>query len=203
VTYAHWAAAILANGLGRYAAALAAARHASQDSPALYMAGWALPELIEAAARTANTRLARDALARLTETTQAGQTDFGLGLQARSRALANHGATAEGCYREAIGPLGRTQLRPELARAHLLYGEWPRRQLGMAVQVLVKRFLVGLQARVASQDLVDAVHSLSPPEKIVKNRKTLRAGTTTTPSFISTTSAPSADVSGVSLRLRI
>ena len=73
MTYAHWAAAILANGLGRYAAALAAARHASQDSPALYMAGWALPELIEAAARTANTRLARDALARLTETTQAGQ----------------------------------------------------------------------------------------------------------------------------------
>ena len=49
MTYAHWAAAILANGLGRYADALAAAQQASQDSPALYMAMWALPELIEAA----------------------------------------------------------------------------------------------------------------------------------------------------------
>jgi len=52
VTYAHWAAAILYNGLGRYADALAAAEQASQDKPALYMAMWALPELIEAAVRT-------------------------------------------------------------------------------------------------------------------------------------------------------
>ena len=128
VTYAHWAAAILANGLGRYADALAAAQQASQDSPALYMAMWALPELIEAATRTGNAHIAIDALARLAETTQAGETDFGLGMEARSRALVSEGETAERCYREAIDRLGRTQLRPELARAHLLYGEWLRRE---------------------------------------------------------------------------
>jgi DNA-binding CsgD family transcriptional regulator len=128
VTYAHWAASVLANGLGRYADALAAAQQASQDAPALYMAMWALPELIEAAARTGNTHIANDALARLTETTRAGETDFGLGMEARSRALVSEGQTAERCYREAIDRLGRTQLRPELARAHLLYGEWLRCQ---------------------------------------------------------------------------
>ncbi len=128
VTYAHWAAAILANGLGRYADALAAAQQASQDRPALYMAIWALPELIEAATRMGNTHIASDALARLTETTQAGETDFGLGIEARSRALVSEGETAERCYREAIERLGRTQMRPELARAHLLYGEWLRRE---------------------------------------------------------------------------
>jgi len=128
VTYAHWAAAILANGLGRYADALAAAQQASQDSPALYMAMWALPELIEAATRTGNAHIAIDALARLAETTQAGETDFGLGMEARSRALVSEGEAAERCYREAIDRLGRTQLRPELARAHLLYGEWLRRE---------------------------------------------------------------------------
>ena len=85
---------------------------------------WALPELIEAATRTGNAHIASDALARLAETTQAGVTDFGLGMEARSRALVSEGETAERCYREAIDRLGRTQLRPELARAHLLYGEW-------------------------------------------------------------------------------
>jgi DNA-binding CsgD family transcriptional regulator len=126
VTYAHWAAAILANGLGRYADALTAAKQATQDSPTLYMAMWALPELIEAAARTGDTRIARDAVRRLAEATQAGRTDFGLGIEARSRALVSEGETAESRYREAIDRLGRTQVRPELARAHLLYGEWLR-----------------------------------------------------------------------------
>ena len=128
LTYAYWAAAILYNGLGRYADALTAARQASQDTPALYMSMWALPELIEAAARSGNTQLAAGALVRLAETTQAGGTDFGLGIEARSRALVSEGEAAEGCYREAIDRLGRTQLRPELARAHLLYGEWLRRE---------------------------------------------------------------------------
>jgi DNA-binding CsgD family transcriptional regulator len=126
VTYAHWAASILANGLGRFADALAAAQLASQDSPVLYVAMWALPELIEAAARTGNTHIAHDAIARLAETTQAGGTDFGLGLEARSRALVSEGELAQSRYREAIELLGRTQVRPELARAHLLYGEWLR-----------------------------------------------------------------------------
>jgi DNA-binding CsgD family transcriptional regulator/tetratricopeptide (TPR) repeat protein len=125
--YAHWVAAILHNGLGRYADALAAAEQAIPDAN-LYVSIWALPELIEAAARTGNTCVAPGALERLAETTQAGGTDFGLGLEARSRALLSRGDAAEGCYREAIDRLGRTRLRPELARAHLLYGEWLRRE---------------------------------------------------------------------------
>ena len=80
------------------------------------------------AAWCGDTRIAADALARLAETTQAGETDFGLGIEARSRALLSDGEMAEGCYREAIARLGRTRLRPELARAHLLYGEWLRRE---------------------------------------------------------------------------
>jgi DNA-binding CsgD family transcriptional regulator len=126
-TYAHWAAAILNNGLGHYTAALAAAQYASQETPALYVCMWALPELVEAAARCGNVPLAAEAVARLAETTRPGGTNFGLGVEARSRALVSDGAAAEGLYREAIGRLGRTQLRPELARAHLLYGEWLRR----------------------------------------------------------------------------
>jgi DNA-binding CsgD family transcriptional regulator len=69
-----------------------------------------------------------DALAELAETTRAGGTEDGLGLEARCRALLSEGERAEACYRESIGRLGRTRLRPELARAHLLYGEWLRRQ---------------------------------------------------------------------------
>ncbi len=127
-TYAHWAAAILNNGLGRYQEALAAAQDASQETPPLYMSMWALPELVEAAARCGNSQLAADALERLAETTRPGGTDFGLGIEARSRALVSEGAAAEGLYREAIDRLSRTQLRPELARAHLLHGEWLRRE---------------------------------------------------------------------------
>jgi DNA-binding CsgD family transcriptional regulator len=128
VAYAHWAAAILANGLGRYADALAAARQASEDTATLYISMWALPELIEAAARTGDTGIAGDALTRLAQFTRAGGTEFGLGVEARSRALISAGETAESLYREAIDRLGRTRLRPELARARLLYGEWLRRE---------------------------------------------------------------------------
>jgi len=120
-------AAILHNGLGGYPRALTAAQRASeQGHPSVSM--WALPELIEAAARTGNAEVASGALDRLAERTQAGGTDFGLGLEARSRALVSQGQAAEGWYREAIDRLGRTRLRPDLARAHLLYGEWLRRE---------------------------------------------------------------------------
>ena len=128
VAYAHWTAAIVANGCGRYAEALAEATAASEDTFTLYISMWALPELIEAAARSGNEPLAAAALERLTDFTGAGGTDFGLGLQARCRALVSGPQAAEGLYREAIDRLGRTQLRPELARAHLLYGEWLRRE---------------------------------------------------------------------------
>jgi len=127
VTYAQWAAAILANGLGHYAEALAAARQAREDRH-LYISTRVLPELIEAAARTGNADSAGDALDQLTEVTRAGGTDCGLGVQARCRALLSGGKAAEALYREAIERLGRTQLRPDLARARLLYGEWLRRE---------------------------------------------------------------------------
>jgi DNA-binding CsgD family transcriptional regulator len=127
LTWAHWVAAVLYNGLGRYADALAAAGHATKHVHP-YVSPWALPELVEAATRTGNMPLATRALERLADVTQAGGTDFGLGIQARSRALLSQGEVAEGLYREAIGRLGRTRLRPELARTHLLYGEWLRRE---------------------------------------------------------------------------
>jgi DNA-binding CsgD family transcriptional regulator len=127
VTWAYWVTAVLQNGLGRYQEALVAARQAAGHR-LTHLSMWALPELIVAAARTGNTLLARDALDRLSEWTQAGQTDWGLGVEARSRALLSEGEAADLLYLEAIDRLGRTGLRPELARAHLLYGEWLRRQ---------------------------------------------------------------------------
>ena len=116
------------NGLGRYEEALAAAVEASEDTPELFIATWALSELIEAATRTENAELAEGALARLGEQTEASDADWALGIHARSRALLSDGEAAERLYREAIDRLGRTRLRPDLARAHLLYGEWLRRE---------------------------------------------------------------------------
>jgi DNA-binding CsgD family transcriptional regulator len=128
VTWARWVTAILRNGRGRYAEAAAAAEQASRDTPEAYVSMWALPELIEAAARTGDTQRAARALDELTETTRPGGTDWGLGIEARCRALVSAGRAADGLHREAIDLLGRTRLRPELARAHLLYGEWLRRE---------------------------------------------------------------------------
>jgi DNA-binding CsgD family transcriptional regulator len=127
VQYAHWANAVVMNGLGRYEEALAAATEASDDTPELFVASWALSELIEAAARTENTELAASALTRLGAHTEASGSDWGLGIEARSRALLAEGAAAERLHREAIDRLERTRLRPDLARARLLYGEWLRR----------------------------------------------------------------------------
>jgi DNA-binding CsgD family transcriptional regulator len=127
VTWAHWVAAVLYNGLGRYADALAAARPAS-GRRLVHISMWALPELVEAAVRTGNTGLASEALDQLSGWTQAGRTDWGLGVEARCRALLSDGEAADRLYQEAIARLGRTGMRPDLARARLLYGEWLRRQ---------------------------------------------------------------------------
>jgi DNA-binding CsgD family transcriptional regulator len=128
VQYTQWANSVLMNGLGRYDEALASAVAASEDTPELFIATWALSELIEAATRTENVELGRDALRRLDEQTEAVEADWALGIQARSRALLSEGETADLLYRHAIDRLGRTRLRPELARAHLLHGEWLRRE---------------------------------------------------------------------------
>jgi len=120
--------AILYNGLGRYEQALEEARQASEQAPELNISAWAHPELIEAASRTGQAQVAADALKQLAAAASAAQTDWVSGIHARSRALLSDGETAETSYREAIERLGRTPLRPELARAHLLYGEWLRRE---------------------------------------------------------------------------
>jgi DNA-binding CsgD family transcriptional regulator len=125
--WAQWAAAVLFNGLARYNEAASAARQAAADS-LNWWSMWVLPELVEAAVRAGEAELARDALERLAATTQPCGADFALGMEARCRALLSEGAVADELYREAIERLGRTRLRPELARAHLLYGEWLRRE---------------------------------------------------------------------------
>ncbi len=128
LSFVHWATAVLGNGLGRYADALAAAQQASEDSPADLFANWAVAEFIEAAARSGAPELAAGALQRLSEIARASGSDWALGVEARSRALLSEGETAETRYREAIDRLSRTRLRVELARAYLLYGEWLRRE---------------------------------------------------------------------------
>ena len=122
------AAAVLYNGLARYQEAAWAAGHVMANALDPWNYVFALPELVEAATRAGDMDLAGDALGRLVETTQPAGTDYALGIEARSRALLSSGSTAEQLYREAIDYLGRTAVRPELARAHLLYGEWLRRQ---------------------------------------------------------------------------
>ena len=124
----HWVSGILYNALGRHEDALSEAKQAVEDTPELWVSAWAIPELIEAATRTGQTRLAVEALESLAEATDAGRTDWGLGVYARCRALVSDGEEAERLYREAIDRLSRTRLRPDLARAHLLYGEWLRRE---------------------------------------------------------------------------
>ena len=128
LSYIGWAAAVLYNSLGRYQEALAAAERASDDSPAVEFASWALGELIEAAVRSGVPERAAGALQRLSGIAAACGTDWALGAVARSRALVSDGTAAENLYREAIDRFGRTRLRVDLARAHLVYGEWLRRQ---------------------------------------------------------------------------
>jgi DNA-binding CsgD family transcriptional regulator/tetratricopeptide (TPR) repeat protein len=125
---AAWAAAVLHNGLSQYGEALAAAERAAASPDELGPAAWSLAELIEAAARTGQPGRAAAALERLSEATCAAGTDWALGIQARCRALLSQGEEAERGYVEAIGRLGRTAVRVELARAYLLYGEWLRRE---------------------------------------------------------------------------
>jgi DNA-binding CsgD family transcriptional regulator len=122
--YAH---AVLCNGLGLYDEALAAARGACADPTEMVAHNWGMIELVESAARMGRTDLAAAALDRLAGKARACGADWALGLEARSRALLSDGDVAERGYREAVGHLSRARVRAELARAHLLYGEWLRR----------------------------------------------------------------------------
>ena len=123
-----WASAVLFNSLGRYSDALAVSEQAGTDPHELGVSTWVPTELIEAAVRAGEPERAAAPLRRLQEISRASGTDWALGVEARSRALVSEGEEAERLYREAIERLGRTRVRVALARAHLLYGEWLRRQ---------------------------------------------------------------------------
>jgi DNA-binding CsgD family transcriptional regulator len=125
---AHWGAAVLYNGLARHEEAVTAARRVLANAIGPWNSVWVLPEMVEAAARVGDSKRASDALERLIDSTQPAGTQFALGIEARSRALLDGDAAAEALYHEAIDRLSRTRRRPELARAHLLFGEWLRRE---------------------------------------------------------------------------
>jgi DNA-binding CsgD family transcriptional regulator len=127
LTVTEFLSGCLYNGLGRYEDALAAVLPAERfytEGPAV----WTLTELIEAAVRCGRPERARHAFERVQETTRAAGTDWAAGIEARSLALLSEGDDAEELYREAITRLRRTSIRVQLARAHLLYGEWLRRR---------------------------------------------------------------------------
>jgi DNA-binding CsgD family transcriptional regulator len=126
LSWGEYALALLGNGTGEYDAALVAAQAACEHDD-LGLVAWALVELVEAAARSGRPDAATTTLDRLCERTQASGTDWALGIEARSRALLG-GPEAEALYQEAVERLARTRVTVHLARAHLVYGEWLRRE---------------------------------------------------------------------------
>jgi ATP/maltotriose-dependent transcriptional regulator MalT len=147
VTSAHYHHAVLCNGLSQYQEAETAARAAATHQEDFGAPQWALAELVEAAARQRASERASEALEQLSGIAQVSGTEWALGVEARSRALVSDGPDAERLYREAIERLSRTRVRIHLARAHLVYGEWLRRenrrvdarvQLGVAHEMLTQ-----------------------------------------------------------------
>jgi DNA-binding CsgD family transcriptional regulator len=126
LTFAEHARAVLYNGLGRYDDALVAAQSAANRDE-LMVPVWSLPELVEAAVRCGQTEMGTEALERLCERTRAAGSELALGLEAASKALLSSGELADQLYLEAIDRFGNTPMKLPLARAHLLYGEWLRR----------------------------------------------------------------------------
>ena len=127
VIAATYASSVLYNGLGRHDAARDAAWRAFERDPMGY-GTFLVPELAEAASRTGDVASLRAALEWLSERSRVTPSDWALGIEARVRALLSEGEAADGLYRESIDRLGRTRVRLELARSHLVYGEWLRRE---------------------------------------------------------------------------
>jgi DNA-binding CsgD family transcriptional regulator len=128
VTLTRCATAVLYNGLARYDEAYAAAEGALEDPYELWFWPWATVELIEAASRSGLAAPASAAFERLTESTAASGTAWAAAVEDRCRALLSEGTLAEKLYRNAIDRLVPTALRLDLARTHLLFGEWLRRE---------------------------------------------------------------------------
>jgi ATP/maltotriose-dependent transcriptional regulator MalT len=127
VAISEYARAVLYNSLGRYDEALVAARGACADPQEMVAHNWGLTELVESATRTGRTDQAAAALDELTAKARATGTDWALGIQARSEALLSDVDAAENLFRRAVEHLSRARVRGEVARTHLVYGEWLRR----------------------------------------------------------------------------
>jgi len=127
VAFAQYAGAVLNNGLGRHELARESARCAFEADHAGY-GPFVVPELAEAAARTGDAASLTSAHAWILKRTSATPTAWSLGVEARIRALQSDGADAEALHRQSVEHLRHTRVRTELARAHLLYGEWLRRR---------------------------------------------------------------------------
>jgi len=183
LTVAHWVTAALHNGQARYEDAFAAAEQAAANPNELWFATFAVVELIEAASRSGRHQRAAEALELLSESTRPCATPWALGVEARSRALLERGQAADALYREAIERLQPTRLRLDLARAHLLYGEWLRRERrrldareqlraahdlfsGFGMDAFAERARVELQAtgERARKRAVDTIDQLTPQE---------------------------------------
>ncbi|MDB5064308.1 MAG: LuxR family transcriptional regulator, partial [Chloroflexi bacterium] len=177
ITIIEYSTAILHNGLGNHGAALAAAQRACVGGETLH---WALPELVEAAARSGRPELARPFLQRLSELAQCSGTDLALGLRACSLAFVAEGQDAEDLFREALDRLSRTRARPHLARAHLLYGEWlraerrrldARKQLRIAHEMFVSMGVNAFASRTA-RELLAAGECVPQPRGEIPGRLT-------------------------------
>jgi len=179
IALAAYANGVLNNGLGRYDVAMEALQPACEYDD-LGIVGWNLSELVECAVRAGRDDLAADALNKLKLRIGAASTPWGLGIAARSAALLAADDAAEPLYLDAIGHLGRSRVKVQLARAHLLYGEWLRRMnrrndarhhLRLAHEML-QGFGVNAFADRAARELIPL------GEKTVKRKRT---GTALTP----------------------
>jgi DNA-binding CsgD family transcriptional regulator len=159
VSFATYASAVLYNGIGRYEAARDAALRVIERNVIGYDS-LVIAELAEAASRTGDTELLLHSLTWIRERAAVTPTDWATGIEARISALSSADDDAERLYRESIRRLHNTRLGAELARGHLLYGEWLRRerrridareQLSIAHQMLTAMGLEGFASRAAQE----------------------------------------------------
>jgi DNA-binding CsgD family transcriptional regulator len=167
LTVIGWARALLYNGLDDPDKAFSAAREAIDCPTNSAAAAWAMVELIEAGARLGKLDAAGEAARRFAEIAGAAGTPWAVGVNARSQALLSTGTTAEQLYADAIALLGRSQMRLDLARAHLLYGEWlrsdhrrsdARTQVRTAYEMFTSMGLEALAERARRELLATGVH---------------------------------------------